>query len=142
MEDGVVVTAQHLVDSGCSYEVNGNPAILLSTDERHDLALMGVLMEGRVLPITTDVWLGMDVWHVGYPALHMGGKQTLSVTRGVVASEVGDWYRVTSPFYSGSSGGPVVNGNLELVGIVSRFFPSRPDEYYVVPAHYVRDLLD
>lgn len=138
---GLVVTAEHLTEDGCVYTVSGKSAKLRAVDKGHDLALLEVDLEGVVLPQAGDVWLGMDVWHVGFPSVHMTGRQELSVTRGVLASDLGDWYRVTATFYRGSSGGPIVSGRMELVGVVSRFWPSRPDEYYVTPAKYVWALM-
>jgi S1-C subfamily serine protease len=133
--DGVILTAYHVVKEAHEVQVrlkNGeiyDQTELLGADERRDVAALKIT--GHDLPalaISTDAKVVM-----GEPAYAVTSSSGLgwSATEGIfsgmrTADEVngaGSGYRLiqfTAPVAPGASGGPLVNGRGELVGIITR----------------------
>jgi len=138
-----VVEGADLIAIGILDNLNDPPEFLylgevLSADPRIDVALVAITtdIEGRPLrpsslnlahiPVTLaaeDVYRGDTVYIFGYPGI---GDNFLVVTTGsIVSVENGTieghrmpvWYRTDAEIAPGNSGGLVVNGNGEFVGI-------------------------
>ena len=122
--EGHVLTNEHVV-SGCdSITFDGVPARLLSTSSQYDLALLRApSWSGTNFAVFSPVpaRLNSDVTVVGYPLSGLLGG--LNVTRGSVSSQVGlggdfGQMQITAPVQPGNSGGPVIAGDGEVVGVV------------------------
>ena len=97
-------------------------ARVVSADEQRDIALLRV--EGtsglRPLPFATALKEGEDVIALGYP-LNLSG--TITITRGIVSAL--RWFdgvkhvQTDAAFNPGNSGGPLLNGRGEVVGMNS-----------------------
>lgn len=152
--DGYVLTAHHVVANAKRIVVvtAGEfraPAILLSTDSEHDLALLKIETVGLTeAPIgyAGAVRLDQEVITVGFPF----GLREVSVTRGRIAAVrtkgVQRVFQVDAAINPGNSGGPVLNQAGELVGIVTTKFmhPSgiAPEGMaFAVPISYATPLL-
>jgi serine protease Do len=123
-EAGHMLTNQHVV-SGCgSLTVDGNPATLLAEDAVFDLALLQVEALAGDTPASfagSPARLNSDVTVVGYPLSGLLGG--LNVTRGAVTSTKGIGgdginMQISAPVQPGNSGGPVLNGSGQVVGVV------------------------
>jgi S1-C subfamily serine protease len=133
--DGVLLTAYHLVRDAREVQVrfpNGEAfdrVELLAADERRDVAALRISAAGLpTLPVVSPdkVELGAPVYVVSHPQ-GLGW----SVSEGVLsalrpADEVagaGEAYRLlqfTAPVSPGSSGGPLVDAEGRLLGIITR----------------------
>lgn len=122
--EGHVVTNRHVVDGCSTLAIDGRPARLLAADATFDLALL------QVAPLAGDrpaafaanpARLNSDVTVAGYPLPDLLGG--LNVTRGSVTSLKGLGgdginMQISAPVQVGNSGGPVINGAGQIVGVV------------------------
>jgi len=130
-----VVTAWHVVRSRASLSVEGADgqlvdAVLWSRDAKRDLAVLALEepLRGEPLELAPDApAVGTPVWHVGHPmAPATDPKEGLtkgllawSLTDGIVSQVGPTSVQSTAEVASGSSGGPLVNADGEVVGVVS-----------------------
>jgi hypothetical protein len=133
---GVVATAYHCVASGRAPELTWRSGarargLTLARDPDRDLALVAFAGETGLgtLAVRTDVPLaGEPVWALGHPygtasGGALEGLLTWSVQQGIV-SAVGPWALQTDAALNpGNSGGPLVDREGRLVGVVSRKLP-------------------
>jgi S1-C subfamily serine protease len=150
-KDGKIVTNLHVVKGMKTATVrtaNGeafDSLLVLATDERRDLAI--VKIAGFDLPILD---LGnSDGVTVGEPVVIAGSPRGLegTVTAGILSSvrDSGDGFKVLqtdAAVNPGNSGGPLVNNNGQVIGVVSFKLRSAEGLNFAVPISYVRGLLD
>jgi S1-C subfamily serine protease len=138
---GYVVTSNHVI-SDCNEVVvisrlgEELPAQAVLRDEVNDIALLEV-SEPRKLPpalplARTKAKLGTAVFTIGFPRVHYMGK-TPKLFTGVISSVNGlrddpASYHTTVPIQPGNSGGPLLNMNGEVVGVVTSMLGIRDTE--------------
>jgi len=147
--NGLVVTNLHVIfsasfgnvqiaDESKKHEIDG----VLAFDKANDIALLSVpsiQLKG--------LELNVNLPKVGDKIFAAGNPQGLSGTfsDGIVSS-IRDWennalIQITAPISPGSSGGPIVNKNAELVGIAVGGFSKGQNLNFAVPAKYINELL-
>ena len=152
--DGYVLTAEHVIaDAKRIFVLTAGefraPAILVSTDSEHDLALLKVETVGLTeAPIgyAGAVRLDQEIITVGFSF----GLREVSVTRGRIAAVrtrgVRRVFQVDAAINPGNSGGPIFNGRGEVVGLMTTKF-SHPSGItpegmsFAVPISYATPLL-
>ena len=132
IENGYVVTNNHVVsgsDEIVLVDRDGNEIVAWAVlkDQMHDIALLAVDDTGRLppaLPLAlSQEKEGADVFTIGFPKpkspsdLPSRTSGIISGLRGV--NEDPDSYQTTVPIQPGNSGGPLVNMNGEVVGVVT-----------------------
>lgn len=146
VKDGLAISAAHLLGKPgetCTYLLDGHWASPVVVEPELDLVLFKTFAPGRLVTRADEVWLGMRVYHVGYPKVRASRTTRLSVTEGVLATDLRPIYRVTAPLNFGSSGGPVVDrwGRLVCVAVAVMAEPLtgvlHPGEGYCVDAEKV-----
>ncbi len=84
--------------------------------------------------------IGEEVFAVGNP---QGLEGTFS--QGIVGSirdlAGGSLVQITAPISPGSSGGPVLNGKAELVGVTFATYKGGQNLNFAIPSQYLKDLL-
>ncbi|MBI4000473.1 MAG: SUMF1/EgtB/PvdO family nonheme iron enzyme [Nitrospira defluvii] len=152
--DGYVLTAHHVVSNAKRITIvtSGEfraPAVLVSVDAEHDLALLKMETVGlseAPLGYAGAVKLDQEVIAVGFQF----GLREITVTRGHVAAVrtkgVQRVFQVDAAVNPGNSGGPVFNRRGEVVGILTTKFthPSGivPEGMaFAVPISYATPLL-
>ena len=152
--DGYVLTAHHVIANARRVVVVTpgevrTPAIVVSTDPEHDLALLKAetigLSEALIAHAGT-VRLDQEVVAVGFPF----GLREVSVTRGRIAAVrtkgVQRVFQVDAAINPGNSGGPLYNADGEVIGILTTKF-SHPSGIvpegmaFAVPVSYATPLL-
>ena len=152
--DGYILTAYHVVAGArrivvvTSGEVRA-PALIVSSDQEHDLALLKVDAVGlseAALGYAGSVRLDQEVITLGFPF----GLRDISVTRGRIAAMrtkgVRRVFQVDAAINPGNSGGPVFNRRGEIIGILTTKF-SHPSGIipegmsFAVPLSYATPLL-
>ncbi len=153
--DGFLLTCAHAVDYGQAKSVTVTldgktyPASVLQCDNTHDLALIQI--QAQQLPTlslanSNAVRLGEEIRAVGYPMPGVVGAD-IKMTRGTIAGVptlyARKYYQIDAPVNVGNSGGPIVNEQGEVVGIVNAKLTSPGVEGvgYAVPVNYARALL-
>jgi formylglycine-generating enzyme required for sulfatase activity len=152
--DGYVLTADHVVANAKRiFVVTAGefraPAIIVSTDSEHDLALLKIETVGLTeAPIgyAGAVRLDQEIITVGFSF----GLREVSVTRGRIAAVrtrgVRRVFQVDAAINPGNSGGPIFNGRGEVVGVMTTKF-SHPSGIapegmsFAVPISYATPLL-
>ena len=165
--DGEIVTNDHVVDGASSITVTLNEstkplkAKLVSADPAKDLALLKV--NGANLPTvvwgnSTKVAVGDSVLAIGYSlGLHGGpsvtdgiisatGREVSTQTATGTSETLSDMLQTDAAISSGNSGGPLVNGATEVVGINTMVAASTRESTaenigFAIPARSVQSLL-
>ena len=106
-------------------------------DIENDLVILKIMGEGVPLSLGSSdaVRTGETVYAVGYPG---GGEYKL--TEGTIRSNQyrGKWLKTTADISKGNSGGPMLNGDGEVIGISTAV----DDAYsYAVPSNILKVLL-
>lgn len=124
--DGAVLTAAHVVAAGDPLvrlsDGTELPGTVLSASTERDLALVQVQAEGMpCLGFRADpAGLGTEVWALGQPG---GPGAGVSLSAGIVSGsrqhEGQGWLQTDAPVSPGNSGGPLVDGSGQVVGVVS-----------------------
>jgi hypothetical protein len=128
-----------LVGQKAKYDIEGITAV----DPERDLVVLKVLASGSPtlsLGSSDAVQVGESVYAVGNP---QGLEGTFS--QGIVSSirEVGTdkLLQITAPISPGSSGGPVLNGKGEVIGISVATFRGGQNLNFAIPSGYLNALL-
>ena len=129
--DGVVITSQHVIDGATRimirlYDGREVPAKVIHASRSNDLAIMKVDASGLpYLPIARarTARAGDEVFTVGFPSSSVLGTQP-KFTEGSISAMSGmmdepTYMQMSIPIQPGNSGGPVVNEQGEVVGIVA-----------------------
>jgi len=148
--DDVIATNLHVIEDAASgyvkivgqkpkYEIAG----LVHADYQRDLALLkitGVKTSPLILGDINQVAVGDEVYAVGNP---QGLEGTFS--QGIVSSirKIGSdmLFQITAPISPGSSGGPVLNTQGEVIGIAVATFSGGQNLNFAIPASYLTPLL-
>ena len=128
---GVLLTAHHVVDQATSITVscNGQPpvrAAVTSSSPTVDLAVLTAVADlgtNTYLELSpSQPGLGDDVFTIGYPTPALLGRDP-KYTNGTVSALSGvggdaSFLQISVPVQPGNSGGPLVNEQGEVIGVV------------------------
>lgn len=150
VRDGEVASNLHVVEGAArgyakivgqkpKYDIEGVTAV----DPERDLVVLnisGVRASSLTLGSSDAVQVGETVYAVGNP---QGLEGTFS--QGIVSSirEVGSdkLLQITAPISPGSSGGPVLNGKGEVIGVSVATFRGGQNLNFAIPSNYLKALL-
>ena len=144
---GKLVTNAHVVAGGTPFVVGGGLAVecrLERIDFGNDLALLEVAGDIAAPPLriaVTDLTPGAPIYAIGNPS---GLEKTISngLYTGKRDATERELLQISAPISPGSSGGPVVNGAGEVVGVVTMSLTDAQNLNFAVPASALRALLD
>jgi len=139
---GYVVTSNHVVEGSNDVVVISRlgeelPAQLVLRDQVKDIAILEV-SDTRKLPPALPLAkkkarLGTNVFTIGFPYVHSMGRSpklftgVISCVNGLHDDPVN--YQTTVPIQPGNSGGPLLNMNGEVVGLVTSMLGLRDKEH-------------
>ncbi len=153
-ENGLVCTNFHVIEDhfreGLSLRVKTNSggtfdAVPLVWNYTRDWAVLQVegYQSDQYLGLETSVELLDEIWAAGYPI-----TGNLKITEGTVSSYQPDFmgsgenfYDVSMKFDGGNSGGPVINDDLEVIGIVVAYYTEARDMDFIIPMGEIVDEL-
>jgi len=129
---GQVVTCAHVVSGSevATAWIDGirYPAKVLSINTNSDIALLQMENASNTfkpffLATDTNYFLGQEVYSMGFPLVEILGKAP-RLNKGMISSTVGlednpDQLQVSAAVQPGNSGGPLLNPNGQVVGMVS-----------------------
>ena len=161
LNNGYIATNYHVVENAKSIKVQGirgsfnteYNATVISTDKFNDLAIIKIndsrfngfgTIPYRVKTSTSEV--GEDVFVLGYPLTTTMGDE-IKLTTGVISSKTGfqgdvSLYQISAPIQPGNSGGPLFDGNGNLIGIVNAKHQGAENVGYAIKTSYLRNLME
>jgi S1-C subfamily serine protease len=149
VQDSVVATSLHVLRGAKSgyaklmkqktrYEIQG----ILATDPDRDLALLKLSLKNMV-PLQTVSVDTIEVADVVY-AVGNDGLDQCTVSRGIVSgirpAGKDKLLQITAPISPGSSGGPVLNTDGQVVGVAVATFLEGQNLNFASPADYLVEL--
>ena len=160
LKNNYIVTNYHVIEDAKSIwiqGVNGDfntkyTASIVASDKFNDLALLkveGITVNTSGIPYsvkTSTSEVGEDVFVLGYPLTSTMGEE-IKLTTGVVSSKTGfqgdvSLYQISAPIQPGNSGGPLFDGNGNIIGIVSAKHKGAENVGYAIKASYLRNLME
>lgn len=161
LNNGYIATNYHVVDGAKTISVIGikgafnieYKAEVIATDKVNDLAIIKIndrrFSGFGVIPYrvkTTMSEVGEDIFVLGYPLTTTMGDE-IKLTTGVISSKTGfqgdvSLYQISAPIQPGNSGGPLFDGNGNLVGIVNAKHQGAENVSYAIKASYLRNLTE
>lgn len=161
LNGGCIVTNYHVVENAKDIVVQGikgdagleYEASVIATDKINDLAVLKIIdsrftgfgtIPYKVKSAIADV--GEDVFVLGYPLTMTMGDE-LKLTTGVISSKTGfqgdvSQYQISAPIQPGNSGGPLIDGKGNLIGIVSSKHLGTENVGYAIKASYLVNLVE
>ncbi|MDZ4742386.1 MAG: tetratricopeptide repeat-containing serine protease family protein [Verrucomicrobiota bacterium] len=161
-KDGLLLTAAHVIEDSKRIEVMTSTgkvkAKVIQVDSSNDVALLECSGTYEALPVVTSklVKLGQGVFTIGFPNVDIQGFSP-KLTKGEISSMSGfkddprSW-QVSVPVQPGNSGGPLLDMNGNLVGIIvsklsaTQMAASRGDipqnVNYAIKSSYIQPILD
>lgn len=150
VNDELIVTNVHVVEGSSSiyvlknndqtkYSVDG----YLSIDKANDLVLLKVKgLLGSKLNLAEDELpeIGERVYAVGNPK-GLNGTFSEGIISGIRENQSYKVLQITAPISPGSSGGPVLNDDSEVIGVAFASYSSGQNLNFAIPVQYVKDLL-
>jgi len=163
-EEGLIVTAHHVVKDASSIKIHLNTgsvvkATIYKSDPSNDIVILKIdLPTTNYLPIAPlrTAKTGERVFTIGFPLSSVLGQEA-KYTEGVISALSGiagaeSFLQITVPVQPGNSGGPLVNENGYIVGIISSSAAILPflantgtipqNINWAVKADYLRPLVD
>ena len=128
-----------LVHQETKYEING----IVAADPERDLVILNI-SGGRapILPFgnSEDVRVGQTVYAAGNPQ-GLEGTFSQGIVSGIRAVGDDELLQITAPISHGSSGGPVLNGKGEVIGVSVAAFAGGQNLNFAIPSDYLKALL-
>lgn len=149
--DGFIVTARHFTSAARTYKVitkdGAVEAHLVTADANHDLAVLKVAYSFPValtLRSSQTVKLGDDVATIGYPQTQLQGREP-KVGRGEISGLSGmhddpSLFQVSVPVQPGNSGGPLLDLNGNVGGVVVSVLRQAQVVNYAIKSQHLIDL--
>ena len=149
VEGGRVVTNTHVVEGASRVEVFDSDGQLLGTTQYAES--LSTTVDLAILPrmgaVPGSIALSASLPSVGERIIVIGAPEGLTntVSDGIVSafrnSEGRRWMQITAPISSGSSGGPVLNSQGEVVGVSVAMLRQGQNLNFAIPVSDVRAML-
>ncbi len=161
LKEGYVLTNYHVVDEASIINIygiggdftNGVKATVVGSDKSNDLALLkisgNVPASFNTIPYgfkskIADV--GEDVYVLGYPLTATMGEE-VKLTNGIISARTGfdgdvSQYQISAPVQPGNSGGPLIDYNGNVIGVVCAKHRGAENVSYAVKTSQVRNLIE
>ena len=137
--EGAAKGTAKLAGSPTKYTIDG----IVETNEKHDLAILKVTgFEGNPLSLGDSDTAKTDetVYVAGNPK-GLEGKFSDDTINTIHEEEAKKRFHMTALIVPGSSGGPVLNGNGEVIGISSITLEDGQNLNFVIPSNDIKALL-
>lgn len=160
LKNNYIVTNYHVIEDAKTINIQGvngdfstkYNASVVASDKFNDLAILkveGVNISTSGIPYsvkTSTSEVGEDAFVLGYPLTSTMGEE-IKLTTGVVSSKTGfqgdvSLYQISAPIQPGNSGGPLFDGNGNVIGIVSAKHKGAENVGYAIKASYLRNLME
>jgi hypothetical protein len=149
IKGGMVVSNQHVISGGTGGYILANDEEykilgVLASDEQNDLVILKI-SEHPIPQLSIhsggNLKVGADVYVAGNP-LGLSGtfsEGMLSSIRKVKGKQL---YQITAPISQGSSGGPVLDRNAVVVGVITSYIEEGQSINFAAPSVYLNTLIN
>jgi S1-C subfamily serine protease len=147
VRDGIVATNLHVIErasSGYVKIIGQQPkypiAGIVGSDPEHDLVLLKVSASAPALQLgeATKISVGDEVFAIGNP-LGLEGTLSQGIVSGIRQVGSDTLLQITAPISPGSSGGPVLTAQGDVVGVAVATFSGGQNLNFAIPvSHLVR----
>lgn len=161
--EGLIITNYHIIEEAKNGDirvsgVNGDnqksyKATVVLEDKQNDLALLKI-EDVSSLPVISIPYtfkfstsnIGENCYVLGYPLILTMGKE-IKLTTGVISSRTGyngsvSQYQISAPIQPGNSGGPLFDGDGNIIGVVQAKHTQAENAGYAIKMSYVKNLLE
>ena len=149
IDNEVIVTNYHvieksnsgfvrLIDNQRRYRITG----IIEISEKYDIAILkveGLLAPKLKLGSIQTVEIGDNVFAVGNPR-GLEGTFSQGIVSGIRSFGSDRLLQITAPISPGSSGGPVLNGNGDVIGVAVASLRDGQNLNFAIPIDYVTNL--
>lgn len=160
LKNNYIVTNYHVVEDAKTINIQGingdfntkYNASIVATDKFNDLAILSIedaTISTSSIPYSIKTFtseVGEDVFVLGYPLTSTMGEE-IKLTTGIISSKTGyqgdvSLYQISAPIQPGNSGGPLFDGEGNIIGIVSAKHRGAENVGYAIKASYLRNLIE
>jgi S1-C subfamily serine protease len=158
--DGYITTNYHVIENAKEIEIEylsqGKKLIytakVIKTDQQNDLAILKII-DPKFKNIQSPYSINKSIRNTGEYVFALGFPMALSYmgdevkfTDGRISANSGyrgnkTHYQISVPVQPGNSGGPLVDGNGDIIGIVCAKIPDADNVSYAIKAEYLTPLL-
>lgn len=161
LKGGYILTNYHVIEEANTiniYGVGGDfttgiKATVIGSDKSNDLALLKI--SGSIPASFNSVPYGFkskiadvgeDVYVLGYPLTATMGEE-VKLTNGIISARTGfdgdvSQYQISAPVQPGNSGGPLIDYNGNVIGVVCAKHAGTENVSYAVKTSQVRNLIE
>lgn len=161
LKGGYILTNYHVVEEANIITIhgiggdftNGIEATIVGADKSNDLALLKIL--GNIPASLNSIPYGFkskiadvgeDVYVLGYPLTATMGEE-VKLTNGIISARTGfdgdvSQYQMSVPVQPGNSGGPLIDYNGNVIGVVCAKHKGAENVSYAVKVSQVRNLIE
>jgi len=147
--NGQIITNLHVIE-GAKFGnvfVNGSPIKhkiqgYLAIDKQNDLAIISVptITQSPLTLISANPEIGEKIYAIGNPK-GLSGTISEGIVSGIRNLNSKELIQITAPISPGSSGGPVVNNNGQVVGVAVGTLSSGQNLNFAIPSSIVKLLI-
>ena len=161
LKGGYILTNYHVINDASTINVygidgdfaNGRKATIIGFDKSNDLALLKLSGD---LPVSFNsipygfksqiADVGEDVYVLGYPLTATMGEE-VKLTNGIISAKTGfdgdvSQYQISVPVQPGNSGGPLIDYNGNVIGIVCAKHIGAENASYAVKTSQAKNLIE
>ena len=116
----------------------------IEIDKKHDLAILQVSAPGiQPLPLGDSdmAEIGDTVYVAGNPKGYLEGTFSDGIISGIRKNSTEKQIQMTAPISPGSSGGPVLNGTGEVIGVSAMTIEGGQNLNFAIPSNYLKSLV-
>ena len=159
--DGFIITNYHIIKNAKAIRISGingdfsttYSAKVIIEDKNNDLSIIKIddvsFVDLGIAPYTfkkSNLQLGEDVYCLSYPQGAKIGDE-VELTKGIISSKTGFQGDITSnqisvPVQTGNSGGPLLNLQGEIVGIINTKPSGTENILYAIKTNYLLNLIE
>lgn len=146
---GKIVTNVHVVEgatygdviedkTGITHKIEGYTAL----DRKNDLVILSIptLKKEGLKLVDSTVQIGQKIFAIGNPK-GLSGTISEGIVSGIRTFDKNNVYQITAPISPGSSGGPVLDINGNVLGVSVASLSTGQNLNFAIPVNYVKDLL-
>jgi len=148
VDDGrIVITNYHVVEGAAVIKIKmcSGPVVSIvnavGVDVRHDLVALEVPLQGKPLLLAKrKPEVGEDIIVIGNPK-GLEGTLSTGIISGLRDEDGSTYYQITAPISPGSSGGPIIDANGEVLGVSTFQITGGQNLNFAMPFSYVLGMI-